>query len=64
VIDLFSERRLNHHTQVQSGVLADDCAKVCAIFLAERRELYRQRRGGPVDTASTRSRFHRRGPRN
>jgi tRNA(adenine34) deaminase len=48
VVDLFGHSKLNHHTQVLSGVLADDCAKVLRDFFAERRELYRQRRGGPV----------------
>ena len=47
VVDLFGQAQLNHHTQVQGGVLADDCAKVLRDFFAERRELYRQRRAGP-----------------
>lgn len=50
IVDLFAEPRLNHHTQVQGGVLSDDCGKVLRDFFAERRELYRQRRAGPVDT--------------
>src|SRR5687767_10734801 len=45
VVDLFSEPRLNHHTQVLGGVLAGDCAKVLRDFFAERREHYRKRRG-------------------
>lgn len=45
VIDLFAEPRLNHHTQLEGGVLADDCAKVLRDFFAERREQYRRRRG-------------------
>jgi tRNA(adenine34) deaminase len=49
VIDLFAQPQLNHHTQVQGGVLADDCGKVLRDFFAERRELYRQRRAGSVD---------------
>ena len=48
VVDLFGHAQLNHHTQVQGGLLADDCAKVLRDFFAERRELYRQRRSGPV----------------
>jgi tRNA(adenine34) deaminase len=47
VIDLFGDTRLNHHTQVQRGVLADECGKVLSDFFAERREQYRQRRGTP-----------------
>ncbi len=48
VVDLFGQPQLNHHTQVQGGVLADDCGKVLRDFFAERRELYRQRRAGPA----------------
>ncbi len=44
VIDLFAETRLNHHTQLEGGVLADDCAGMLRDFFAERREQYRQRR--------------------
>lgn len=51
VVDLFAEPRLNHHTQVTGGVLADECAKVLRDFFAERREQYRQRRGA-ADTAA------------
>jgi tRNA(adenine34) deaminase len=51
VIDLFAQTQLNHHTRVQGGVLADDCAKVLRDFFAERRELYRQRRVAAPDPA-------------
>ena len=51
VVNLFAERRLNHHTQVQGGVLADDCARVLRDFFAERREQYRLRRAGSVPDA-------------
>jgi tRNA(adenine34) deaminase len=37
VIDLFAEARLNHHAQVESGVLAEDCGKLLSAFFAERR---------------------------
>jgi tRNA(adenine34) deaminase len=46
VVDLFAEPRLNHHTRVEAGVLADDCAQVLRDFFVERREQYRQRRAG------------------
>lgn len=49
VLDLFAEPRLNHHTQVDGGVLADDCGKVLRDFFAERRELYRNRRAQSAD---------------
>ena len=45
VVDLFANRQLNHHTEIASGVLADECAQVLRDFFAERREQYRQRRG-------------------
>jgi len=48
VIDLFSEPRLNHHTQVVGGVLAHECAQVLRDFFSERREQYRNRRGAPA----------------
>jgi tRNA(adenine34) deaminase len=37
VIDLFAEARLNHHTEVQGGVLADACGAILREFFAERR---------------------------
>ena len=48
VIDLFAQPQLNHHTQIQGGVMADACGAVLRDFFAERREQYRQRRAGPV----------------
>jgi len=44
VVNLFGQPQLNHHTQVQGGVMGDACGKVLRDFFAERRELYRQRR--------------------
>jgi tRNA(adenine34) deaminase len=46
VVDLFAEPRLNHHTELVGGVLADECGQVLRDFFAERREQYRQRRAG------------------
>jgi len=37
VVDLFVEPRLNHHTTVLGGVLADECGKLLADFFAARR---------------------------
>jgi tRNA(adenine34) deaminase len=37
VIDLFAERRLNHHAQVTSGVRADECGTLLSQFFAARR---------------------------
>lgn len=45
VINLFAQSQLNHHTQVQGGVLADACAGVLQDFFQDRRETQsRQRR--------------------
>lgn len=41
VIDLFAESRLNHHTAVTGGILADDAAQLLQHFFAARRH------GGP-----------------
>ena len=37
VIDLFAESRLNHHTRVQGGVLADECAAILSAFFRAKR---------------------------
>ena len=37
VVDLFGVERLNHHTSVTGGVLADECSGVLSTFFAERR---------------------------
>ncbi|MDT8999195.1 tRNA adenosine(34) deaminase TadA [Paucibacter sp. APW11] len=44
VINLFGEARLNHHTQIQGGLMAEASAKLLKEFFAERREAARQRR--------------------
>jgi tRNA(adenine34) deaminase len=41
VVDLFGEPRLNHHTQVRGGVLAEQCGRMLSQFFADRRELQR-----------------------
>jgi tRNA(adenine34) deaminase len=46
IVDLFAERRLNHHTEVLRGVLAQDCGAALSNFFAERRRLVRPDRGG------------------
>jgi tRNA(adenine34) deaminase len=35
--NLLQEERLNHRTELTSGVLADDCAEVLRAFFRERR---------------------------
>jgi len=37
VVNLFAEPRLNHHAQVEGGVLADACAAALRTFFATRR---------------------------
>ncbi|ARU31599.1 tRNA adenosine(34) deaminase TadA [Sulfuriferula sp. AH1] len=37
VLNLFDERRLNHHTEIQGGVLAAECGAMLSAFFAERR---------------------------
>jgi tRNA(adenine34) deaminase len=48
VVDLIGERRLNHHTTVQSGLLASDCGQLLSDFFLARR------RRQAVDDAGTR----------
>ena len=47
VIDLFAERRLNHQTSVQGGVLAQDCGALLSDFFRSRREAARTN-GSPL----------------
>lgn len=44
VVDLFAEPRLNHHTEVVGGVLADRCSRLLSEFFAERRAFKREGR--------------------
>ena len=44
VIDLFAQPQLNHHTQVQGGVMAEACSAVLRDFFAERRAQQRAER--------------------
>lgn len=37
VLDLFAERRLNHHAEIVSGVLAEECGQMLSDFFAARR---------------------------
>ena len=49
VVDLFANPRLNHHTTIEGGVLADASGQLLRDFFAERREQYRQRRAATGD---------------
>jgi len=37
VLDVFAERRLNHHAEVEGGVLAEECGALLSNFFAMRR---------------------------
>jgi tRNA(adenine34) deaminase len=37
VLDLFAQQKLNHHTEVRGGVLAEECGALLKDFFAERR---------------------------
>jgi tRNA(adenine34) deaminase len=37
VIDLYAESRLNHHTEIEGGILAPECAASLSAFFAARR---------------------------
>ncbi len=37
VVDLFADRRLNHHTTVTGGVAAEECGALLSAFFAARR---------------------------
>jgi len=39
VLDLFAEARLNHHTTIERGVLADECGEMLRRFFQSRRRV-------------------------
>lgn len=41
VVDLFSEARLNHHAEINGGVLAEECGGLVSAFFAEKRQAAR-----------------------
>jgi tRNA(adenine34) deaminase len=43
VADLFANRQLNHHTRIESGLLADECGQLLRDFFAERRARFKAR---------------------
>lgn len=44
IVDLFADRRINHHTEVAEGVLAEACGGLLSRFFAERRTTERDPR--------------------
>lgn len=53
VLDLYAEPRLNHHAQVEGGVLAEECAALLREFFAERRREDRTRSDEDRDQPGT-----------
>ncbi len=53
VLDLYAEPRLNHHAQVEGGVLAGECAALLREFFAERRREDRTRSDEDRDQPGT-----------
>jgi tRNA(adenine34) deaminase len=49
VVNLFDERRLNHHTRVEGGLLADAAGNLLRDFFVERRAAMRAEREAAVD---------------
>ena len=49
VVDVMAERRLNHHTAVQGGLLAEDCAGLLSDFFATRRAAARRAAAGSAE---------------
>ena len=51
VLDLFGQARLNHHTELRGGVMAEACGQLLREFFAARREdAKREREGGGAAT--------------
>jgi tRNA(adenine34) deaminase len=38
IVNLFEQEKLNHHTELVGGVLAEDCSKLLKEFFADRRQ--------------------------
>jgi tRNA(adenine34) deaminase len=38
IVNLFEQEKLNHHTEVRGGVLAEECGRLLKDFFAERRQ--------------------------
>lgn len=49
VVDLFAEPRLNHHTAVQGGLMAESAGQLLSDFFADRRAAQRAARDVPTE---------------
>jgi tRNA(adenine34) deaminase len=38
IVNLFAEARLNHHTELVGGIMAEECGQLLKDFFAERRQ--------------------------
>jgi len=55
VLDLFGEARLNHHTVLEGGLLAEPCGALLRNFFAERRARQREEREQQATSTATAS---------
>lgn len=55
VLNLFAETRLNHHTELQGGVMAEACGNILREFFAERRAQQKAERAAAVDEPASES---------
>jgi tRNA(adenine34) deaminase len=53
VVNLFADTRLNHHTTLQGGMLADECGELLRQFFAERRAQQRAERSSSANEGSS-----------
>lgn len=44
IIDLFAQEKLNHHTEVISGVMAQECSALLKDFFVQRRQMQQNKR--------------------
>ncbi|MGO4377965.1 tRNA adenosine(34) deaminase TadA [Pseudoduganella sp. RAF53_2] len=42
VVNMFEQEKLNHHAEVEGGLLAEDCGNLLKAFFAERRRVAKQ----------------------
>lgn len=50
IVNLFEQEKLNHHTAVLGGVMADECSALLKSFFVERRRAAQRASGGIVET--------------
>lgn len=50
IVNLFEQEKLNHHTEVVGGVLAEECGSLLKAFFAERRRAVQRAAGSMLET--------------